>query len=453
MITIQIGKGVRYKNLPTEAKEKIQNDLTLKNPKYEEAVKHGRYINVGLNSHLHFFSIFEDSQEYWTPRGYMWYMQKWLKVNGHEVKIEDRTLLLPLIDVEFQGTLRDYQQEATDAVTSLYPQGMLEAATGAGKTVIGCGVIAERKQPTLIIVHSKELLYQWQGALKKFLDYDCGLIGGGKFEVAPISVGIINTVKKRAPELVNKFGHIIIDECHKAPASTWTETLIQFPARYILGLSATPFRRDGLDLSLNAYIGHKLHKVNKQRLHDIGAVLKPQIYLIKTNFNYVFEGSYSRMISDLCNDTSRNKLIADCVAMDFEKNKQNILIVSDRKNHCLEIQKLLKIDNLNSEVLTGSTASKERIQIVKSIKDGKCNILIATISLIGEGFDAPELCSLFLTTPIKFSGRLLQVVGRILRPKEGKIPKVYDFRDDNVGILRNQGMQRGKVYQKEWGTK
>lgn len=451
VIRIQIGKGIRYKNLPKKVKEKIFTDLTIKNPKYEEAIQQGRWVGHNISSHLYFFAVSRDKKIFWTPRGYFWHIKRYLNENKYQVKIDDRTLTLPQIDVTFQGTLRPYQKGASVDMVTRYPQGVLEAATGSGKTVIACDIIAKRKQPTLIIVHNKELLYQWQGAIKKFLNYDCGLIGDSKFDVRPITVGIINTVRNKVEQLSDKFGHVICDEAHRSPAAIWMETLVEFPAKFYLGLSATPWRRDGLGKAINIYIGHKIHIVDKKMLHSTGAVLKPIIKLVSTDFNYMYRDDYSKMVSTLCKDYARNGLIVHSVYDDFKKYRQNILIVSDRKNHCAQLQYQLKNQaRLKSQVLTGSVSSKKRLKIIEDIKNGECNILIATLSLIGEGFDCPDLSALFLTTPIKFSGRLIQVVGRILRPKKNKVPRVYDFRDNNVHVLKYQGINRSKTYIKNW---
>lgn len=76
-------------------------------------------------------------------------------------------------------------------------------------------------------------------------------------------------------------------------------------------------------------------------------------------------------------------------------------------------------------------------------------MLVATISLIGEGFDMPGLGSLMLASPVKFKGRVIQTIGRILRPKEGKVARVYDLRDDLVPILYRQGKNRDKTYREQ----
>jgi superfamily II DNA or RNA helicase len=490
-VQIQIGKGVRFRNLPQEAVEKLFNDLTFENQQYKNALKHGGYIATNIPQYFKYFAVSSNREVIWTPRGYIWIMKKWCLDNGYDVEIYDNTLRLPEINVEFQGKLRDYQQPSVDNVVRRYPIGILEAATGAGKTCMATAVIARRKQPTLVIVHTKELLYQWQGAIKKFLDYDCGLIGDGKCDVKDITVGIINTVRNKLDELTPRFGHVIIDEVHRVASNIFSETLTEFPARYYLGLTATPYRRDGLGGAIYVHIGPKVHTVDKKQLQDDGQVLKPEIILVKTNFragrSFIDEDAmnYSQIIKKLTTDSDRNEIIVRTIHKDLNEHRDNILIVSDRVSHIKKLSYLLKSINIDSRVLSGSEAGKPKLfdmfkydeegniiidennnpvtyqewgiqkmkrkEIVAEMRSGKCKVVLATLSLIGEGFDLDSLTVLCLTTPIKFKGRLVQTVGRILRPKDGKVPRLYDFRDENVQVLKYSGYARNKIYKQEWG--
>ena len=455
-VQIRVGKGVLYKNLPKKAIEKIKEDLTFDNPTYTQAVRHGKYVSASIPPFLYFYRKDPKSDVYWTPRGYIWFIKKWLKENNYEVEMFDKTLLLPKMDIKFHGDLRDYQDTGVMDMIRRYPIGVLEAATGAGKTVMGTAIIGLRKQPTLIIVHNKELLYQWEGAIKKFLNYDTGMIGDGNNTIKDITIGIINSVRNKTDELGDRFGQIIVDECHRCPASTWTETLEKFSARFYLGLSATPFRKDGLGKAINFHIGPLIHKVNKKQLQDSGAVLKPQIILVKSSFSLPGGWAdqekipYSTVIKKLTADRYRNSLICRTIYDDLRLYKQNILVVSDRVSHCKELARILQSHKIKSHILHGGVNKSERKNIVEDVKAGRCKILIATISLIGEGFDAPNLSSLHITTPIKFSGRLIQTVGRILRPEKNKVPRVYDYRDEDVKVLQYSGYARNRVYKEQW---
>lgn len=479
--TITIGRGVVCENAPAPLIKKVRKDLTFNNPEYVNAMKFGKFISADMPSHLHLFEI--EDNNCWVPRGYIYYFLEWMTKNKKKYSIRDKTLLLKPQNFKFLGKLRPYQEKAIPDLIG-YPCGVLEAATGSGKTVIAIRMITIRQQPTLIIVHSKELLYQWQDQIQKFTGEECGLIGDGKYKIRPITVGIINSVRTRSKKLSPLFGYIIVDECHRISSESWADTVQDFTAKYYNGLTATPFRADGLGYAIFACLGPLRHKINKKELQDLGAVLKPDIYKINSSFSYMFTNDYSTMISELVKDHDRNTLITQRIHADLKRYNDNILIVSDRKNHCLKLQEMLLNEyNIEAGVLTGTVRRKKkwkrnkqnepvyedntlvpgkvlleeeqkyidakRKNVIKRVKKGECKVLIATTSLIGEGFDAPDLTAMFLGTPIKYSGRLIQVVGRILRPKKGKIPRLYDVRDNGISVLEYSGYNRDRIYRKE----
>lgn len=451
-------------NVPTLIENRIKEDLTFENQQFLDAVKYGDYSSPNIDQYHYFFEKSDDGKGIWVPRGYIFFLRRILKQNRVPFEIVDNTTKLPEIDIQFHGELRGYQHVSVNHIVSRYPVGVVEAATGSGKTVIANGVIAHRKQPTIVIVHTKELMYQWQGAIKKFLDYDCGLLGDGKNNIKPITVGIINTIRNRVKELHDRFGQVVIDECHRTPSSTWTNTIQYFCGKYFLGLTATAFRRDGLGQAIFYHIGPRVHSVNKEMLQQTKAVLKPQIFLVKSNFgvgrHFVDDMMpYSTVLKSLTENHTRNTLITDTICEDLTNFNESMIVVSDRVNHIKELSYILKKRRIDSRIISGSVSGKptdsmsidrmKREDIVEEVKAGQCKVLFSTISLIGEGFDLPDLHALFLTTPIKFAGRLIQVCGRVLRPKKGKVPRIYDFRDDNIRVLQNSGAERNRIYQRE----
>lgn len=451
---INIGQGVKITNIPLSAMNKIKKDLSFPNPQYVSAMKRGTFIPADMPAKVVMYDEDEENNICWIPRGYIFYLLKFLRSKKTPIEIQDHTLLLKPLKLKFLGKLKDYQQIAHNQMMK-YPIGVLEASTGSGKTVMGLSLVVKRQQPTLIIVHGKELLYQWRDQIKAFTGEECGLIGDGKFSIKPITVGIINSVSNKLDQLENKFGHIMVDEVHKCAAKTWADVLQEFPAKYYTGLTATAYRNDGLGHAIFASIGPKIHQIDKKMLNSINAVLVPTIHRIETRFKYMFLDDYSTMIKELTNNDARNHLICSQIARDLKVHKETILIVSDRKKHCEIMQKmLLKEFGLKGLILVGGKGKKEREEIVAQVKSGEYKILFSTISLIGEGFDLDKLSCLCLTTPIKFKGRLIQVIGRILRPNKNnkhKAPRVYDFRDNDVNILRNSGFNRDRLYKKEWG--
>lgn len=445
-----IADGVTVVGLDKEAIQKVKKDLTFSNKAYESSIKYGKATNPNISATFKYWSYNKKENSMYFPRGYVYYLNRYLRGRNIEIKIKDGTLLLPQIEVEFQGELRDYQKDAvTDALK--YPIGVVEAPTGSGKTVMGLAIIAERKQPTLIIVHTKELLHQWKESAKKFLGIDIGLIGDGVNDVKPITVGIINSIRNKTEELKDKFGQVVCDEVHRCPASTWTDCLINFPARHILGLSATPFRNDGLTHAINAFMGPKMHLVNLKKLQKSGAVLKPVLYVLQSKFSCPHASNYQKMVKSLINNVERNWQIANSIANDLKTFDDGILVVSDRVNHCEMISQALFSLKIDNRILHGKVSADVRKEIIEEVKSGKVKVILATAQLIGEGFDAPGLSALYITTPLKYSGRVIQIVGRILRPKAGKTARLYDVRDNRERNLRVAGQERDLIYKKQWG--
>jgi superfamily II DNA or RNA helicase len=190
--------------------------------------------------------------------------------------------------------------------------------------------------------------------------------------------------------------------------------------------------------------------VDKGQLIESGDVLPAKVVFCTTDFSTRYDPitEYSKMLAELASNTKRNIQIATDIANEAAKNSGICLILSDRKAHCENLQSLLRYRfKLASELLTGDLDMTERQKVVERVNRGDVQILIATGQLIGEGFDCKGLTTLFLATPIKFSGRLLQYLGRVLRPAPGKkYARVYDYVDVHVEPLKKAARARQRVY-------
>lgn len=441
-LPLTITNQCRLTNVPTPLLDELKKTLTLVNPKYRDAVKYGRWVGKKLKKVLHFYKTKDDTITF--PRGFA--NQAILMCRKHNLAVEiiDKRKQQQPVDLIFNGSLRPYQKKACDDILKR-EFGVLEAATGSGKTVMAAYAIAGRKQPTLILIHTKELLYQWRDRIQTFLDVEPALIGDSSYEIGPVTVGLIHTVRKRLTELPRHFGHIVVDEAHRTPSSMFTEIIKKFDCRYMLGLSATPFRRDGLTELIYWHIGDLVHRVSAKELDRNGAVLKPVIFEKKTKFTFNYRRNYQDLMAALTQDTNRNEQIVADICREVKKETGTALVVSDRVAHCETLCAILEERGVKAQLLTGRIAGEERSKIVDDVQQGRTKVLVATIQLIGEGFDCPGLTTLFLSTPIKFEGRLTQVIGRILRPAEGKIPKVYDYIDP-VGVLEASARSRKQIY-------
>ena len=230
---------------------------------------------------------------------------------------------------------------------------------------------------------------------------------------------------------------------------TFTQAVAAFDSKYMLGLSATPWRRDGLTRLIYWHLGSKVHEVRRENLVEDGHILKAEVIIRKTDFEPYHDPSeeYSLMLSELTEDPERNALIAGDVAREAANGGGVCLVLSDRKAHCEALAGMLAEYGIRAAVLTGDLSNKKRQEVIKALNSGQVKVLVATGQLIGEGFDCPELSTMFLATPIRFSGRVLQYLGRVLRPAPGKDKaRVYDYLDVNVGVLINAARARARVY-------
>lgn len=445
MPSLTIAADCLLTDIPFALEKAIKECLTIDNPKYVAAKKFGRWIGKDLKPKLKYYQSTAVGLRF--PRGFanqaVLLCRDFLKQTP---AIQDDRLLLPEEDFRFQGVLRPYQQAALLS-TQKRSFGVIEAGTGSGKTVMALAIIVKRKQATLVVVHSKELLYQWQERVREFLGCEAGLVGDGHFDVQRITVAIVNTARKRIRELAPHFGHLVVDECHRVPASLFTDVVSNFAGHYLLGLSATAFRSDeGLTRLIYFYMGDRIHKVDQQELQQSGAIVKPELRRCKTAFQYNYSGDYQPLISALTKDTARNKQIVADVLRETRGQGAGIqLLVSDRISHCQIFTEELLRQGVKVVLLTGKTSAEQRATIVGQVHNGQVQVLVATLQLIGEGFDCPGLTTLFLTTPITFEGRLLQVMGRIMRPARGKRAIVYDYVDECVSVLNRSAETRKKI--------
>jgi superfamily II DNA or RNA helicase len=306
----------------------ITRSLEIRNPRFDEAVRCGRWAG-NLDEILELYR-FDSKGRLCLPRGFGPEFHRLALNQGIQPHYEDNRRLLDPIEYHFKGQLRDYQMEAVnDALKSR--GGVITAPTGGGKTIIGLAMIAKRKQPAIILVHSLELMHQWADRIHQFLGIRAGQIGGGKYEIGTITVGCVNSVLTRLDALTPLFGHVIIDECHRTPCKTFSDCLARFDAMYTLGVSATPKRRDKMERLMFLGIGPLVHAVDAGPLRDSGKVLRPEIIPRKTIFQYSgnISSEYSRAITALTEDPDRNELIAHDTVNEAQRQAGTILVVSD----------------------------------------------------------------------------------------------------------------------------
>ena len=390
------------------------------------------------------------------PLGLLDELIELLRTLGIKSDIIDKSLSGTELKITFQGQLSTIQEEA---LTKIIPhnRGVLVAPSGSGKTVVGISIIASRSVNTLILVNRRPLMEQWRAQLANFLGInpkEIGQIGGGKEKrTGLLDVAMLQSLfkNKQVSDLVAEYGQIIIDEVHHLPAFTFEQVLRQAKARFVLGLTATPYRRDGHQPIILMQCGPVRFEITQ---NDSNSETALHHALICRNTNFVLPQTESEpgiqdIYTALIADEIRNKLILDDILKSLEEGRSPILL-TERREHLQyfsnHLTKLVK----NTIVLQGGMGIKQRRVIseqLASIPGGEKRILLATGRYIGEGFDDARLDTLFLALPVSWKGTLVQYAGRLHRKYAGKSDvKIYDYVDRNIPMLVKMFQKRLRGY-------
>jgi superfamily II DNA or RNA helicase len=275
-------------NIPKDVSGEIKTNLTMDNPQWIENERMGRW-NGNTPRKLTFYQ--EDQDGLIIPRGYTRKTIDFLKSTGGPHELDVRTRELAEVDYRFSGELRPYQK---DAVKKILKRrfGVVQMPPGSGKTVVALYCIAHRKQPALVIVHTKELMLQWAKRAESFLGLhgeQLGLIGDGHDSIGSrVTIAIVKSLYRRAPEVSKRIGFLVVDECHHVPARTFEEAVSAFDSHYMLGLSATPQRRDQLTRLIYLYMGDRVYTVDLADLQQSGTVMGARLVVRDTQFDYQY---------------------------------------------------------------------------------------------------------------------------------------------------------------------
>ena len=379
------------------------------------------------------------------PRGCLDDVQEFLRSNKVGLHLKDERFRGSAIDIGFQGQLRDEQYIVSKKLLE-YDNGILVAPTGFGKTVIASWLIAQRNANTLVPVHRRMLMDQWRERLSLFLDIplkDIGMYGGGKKKITgKIDVAVIQSLQRKGEvlDLVADCGHVIVDECHHVSAFSFEQVLKQVKARFVLGLTATPTRRDGHHPIIMMQCGPIRVRVDPKKT-ALERPFKHAVFFKATCFKIpenMTEPTIQQLYSALANDCDRNALIIDEIQASIAEGRSP-LVLTERTEHLKVLVEMLGESVKNVVVLRGGMGKRQREAVIdqlKSITDDEERVIVATGRHIGEGFDDARLDTLFLALPISWRGTLQQYAGRLHRVHDNKREvRVYDFVDRQVPVL------------------
>ena len=439
-------------DVPTSLGAALKRLGTIANPVFYEKQRF-RFSTVNIPRFI--FCGEEHDDKLVLPRGTLHDIDKLVSKAGGKVEIIDRRPTPATPDLSFIGTLTAIQNAAVDAMLE-HEEGVLVAPPGAGKTVMACAAIVRRRTPTLILVHRKQLLDQWSDRLQNFIGLsknEIHVLGKARYPDAPVALGMFPTLaRSEFPEaLLAKYGHVIIDECHHVPAASFEAAMKRCTARYILGLTATPNRKDGLQKILFLQCGPIRHRIDLDHSEEQSRT----VFVREFSLGLPAEKDrlpIHQIWEHLIQSGERNRAIASDVSSAL-KEQRFCALLSDRKEHLNALESLLREKWPEESVyrIDGSTNQKLRTAILGNLRaraaEERPFVLLATASLLGEGFDMPELDTLFLTMPISFKGRLIQYAGRLHRFSEKKKSvRIYDYVEPDHPLTAQMYRKRTTAY-------
>lgn len=384
------------------------------------------------------------------PRGLVDTATRLIADAGSKVELSDQRTAGETHQFATAFELKPQQQDAVEALTP-HDIGLLVAPPGSGKTVMACAVIAQRAVSTLVLVDRKTLADQWRRQIAELLGHKPGQLGGGRSKLTGvIDIATLQTLARRTDlaETLGSYGQVIVDECHHVPAAAFETAVRAIPARFWLGLTATPYRRDGLDDLIGFQLGpvrHSFTPAGPDTLDGAGAdrprpvlVVHPTSFHLKEPIDLDVPGAIASLHGALAADEARNRQILSDVA-DALGRGRHCLVLAQRTSHVDRLAAALADRGLDPLILKGGMGAKQRAAATARLvpnEGGSPLLVVATGHFVGEGFDCPALDTLFLAGPVSFKGRLVQYAGRILRTYPGKqTAEVHDYYDVEDPVL------------------
>ncbi len=450
--TVSAVLSVEKSGLPPWLLAEIKHLSSLHNPLFYQRQK----LRFSTHRTPRFIKCYEEDMTHiHLPRGVMEVLELVVRNAKSHLPLTDSRGIPSRTSLRFQGVLSPIQKDAVQRLLA-HDQGVLVAPPGTGKTVMGCAVAARRGLPTLVLAHRKPILDQWRAQIADLLGLppkEIGQIGGGRDRrTGVVDLAMLQSLKALdAPEaFFGGYGLIIVDECHHVPAVSFESCVKRAPVRYWLGLTATPYRRDGLQDIITMQCGPIRHTITARH---IGTTADLALELIVRETPFTFTGPDDVLIQQvfrtLVADEGRTAFIADDVLQALGAGRR-CLVLSEWKEQCRGIAAQLTNRGQAPMILDGSVKKKAQRAILSAIRGAPVAaglLIIATGQYLGEGFDCPEIDTLFLAFPVSFRGKLVQYVGRAMRPHEGKtIVRVYDYVDSHVPILQRMHQRRLKTY-------
>jgi superfamily II DNA or RNA helicase len=359
-------------------------------------------------------------------------------------EIVDKRVNKPVDFPEFKFELRPSQKKVYDEIED---NSIINAWVSWGKTFTGLAIAGKLGQKTLVITHTVPLRNQWAKEVKKVYGFEPGIIGSGRFEIdAPIVIGNTQTLYRNIEKIRKEFGTIILDEMHHVSSPTFSKLLDTNYCRYKIGLSGTIERKDGKHVVFRDYFGNTLFKPPKENY------MTPTVHIVPSEIRFM-DGAkipWANRVTKLATDEEYQHTIS-MLAAAYAARGHKVLVVSDRVSF---LKRCAELTGDKAICVTGEVSHEDRETLVDEILYGDKEVLYGTQAIFSEGISVDTLSCLILGTPVNNEPLLTQLVGRVIRKKEGKIDPVIIDIHLKGNTARKQASNRVGFYMKQgWNMK
>lgn len=434
--------------LPPSLLARIKHIACLHNPEFHKRQK----LRLSVYGTPRFVRCYEeDLTHLHLPRGVLGPLESVVREAGSRLEVEEARALPGRVALRLEESLSPAQDAAVRELLR-YDEGVLVAPPGSGKTRMACAVIAARGVPTLVLVHRKQLIDQWRLELQRCLGLSSkqiGQLGGGRRRRSRVVdlVMIQSLQSDAAGDVFADYGQVVIDECHHVPAVSFDGVIRKAAARFVLGLTATPYRRDGLGELITMRCGPIRHRFQADAEVE---PLERELLIRETALDPKLgdDAPIQEVYRALVEDEERNRRICDDVQEAVAEGR-NCIVLTEWREHLDRLATILETSGVRAIALHGGVKKKERVARVADLNAASREepvLVLATGALVGEGFDLPRLDTLVLTFPISFRGKVIQYAGRILRSHPAKTTvTVYDYHDGLVPVLARMQSRRQRT--------
>jgi superfamily II DNA or RNA helicase len=359
-------------------------------------------------------------------------------------EIVDKRIEKPVEFPEFKFELRESQKAVYDEIKD---NSIINAWVSWGKTFTGLAIAGKLGQKTLVVTHTVPLRNQWAKEVKKVYGIEPGIIGSGRFELdAPIVIGNTQTLYRNVDKIRKEFGTIILDEMHHVSSPTFSKILDTNYCRYKIGLSGTIERKDGKHVVFRDYFGNTLFKPPKENY------MTPTVHIVPSEIRFM-DGAripWANRVTKLATDEEYQHTIS-MLAAAYAARGHKVLVVSDRVSF---LKRCAELTGDKAICVTGEVEHEDREKLVDQILYGDAQVLYGTQAIFSEGISVDNLSCLILGTPVNNEPLLTQLVGRVIRKKEGKIDPVIIDIHLRGNTARKQASNRVGFYMKQgWNMK